>query len=480
MNEIPASVAPQAAAGPPATTPEGVQAPARLRPGDVLRGFSRIRRTSALYGKDHPVIGRLVDDGQRLVESLLRDRPSLTFFIHEETFFADNAMLLEESLQISSLLVEFKKRNILSIEIHRGLQPQELRRFVDMLNIPAADLQRLGGAGAYLGEHGVTHIVAGSVQANPVLPRGGLSVDPHDAYRAGLRVMDELYSQASRATGIDLRKANVVVNSLIDLLTNDQYSLMGTATIKNYDQDTCHHSVNVGILSLFMATRLEFDRDLAYTLGLAALLHDIGKVRVPIEILNKAGKFTAEERDIMQQHPVYGARLLQDLPDRAKLAMVVAFEHHANYDLSGYPRIATKKQQHLLARIVQIVDVFDAATSARRIYRRPMPPEDAIRLIQEGAGTLFDPVLARLFMHAIGLYPVGTLVQLDTGELAVVRQPGKRDAARPSVSVIDPLAPVPTVARAVHLEEEPDRRIVRSRDPIAAGLNPRAYLALSN
>lgn len=468
------------AAGSTAATLEGVQTPARLRPGDVLRGFSRIRRTSALYGKDHPVIDRLVDDAHRLVESLLRDRPSLTFFIHEETFFADNTMLLEESLQISSLLVELKKRDLHFVEIRQGLQPQELRRFVDMLNIPSADLQRLGGAGAYLGERGVMHIVVGSAQANPMLPRGGLSVDPHDAYRAGLRVMDELYSQASRATGIDLRKANVVVNSLIDLLTNDQFSLMGAATIKNYDQDTCHHSVNVGILSLFMATRLEFDRDLAYALGLAALLHDIGKVRVPIEILNKAGKFTAEERDIMQQHPVYGARLLHDLPDRAKLAMVVAFEHHANYDLSGYPRIVTKKRQHLLARIVQIVDVFDAATSARRIYRRPMPPEEAIRFIQEGAGTLFDPVLARVFMHAIGLYPVGTLVQLDTGELAVVRQPGKQDVTRPTVSVIDPLASAPTVARTVNLEEETDRHIVRSRDPVDANLNPGAYLALSN
>jgi putative nucleotidyltransferase with HDIG domain len=317
----------------------------------------------------------------------------------------------------------------------------------------------------------VRHLTAGSAQANPLLPQAELQVEPQDAYRAGLRVMDELYSQAASDSTLNLHRARFIVNSLIDILTKDRFSLMNAALIKNYDANTAHHSVNVGILSLFMASRLAFDRDLTATLGLAALLHDIGKVRIPLEILTKAGKLTDHERQVMQLHPVYGAQMLRSLAGLSRLAMVVAFEHHANYDLSGYPQIVTKTRPHLLARVVQIVDVFDAATTPRRMYRQAQTADDAMRFIIAGTGTLYDPALTRIFTHEMGVYPVGTLVQLDGGDLAVVRQPGRHDPTRPLLSVIDPRASPPEVLFDLNLEENRDRSIVRSVSPTEANVD---------
>ncbi len=449
---------------------------AKRRPAEVLRAFSRIRRTAALYGRQHPVIERLVGDTFHLISTLLADHHPIAIFIHEETFFVDNTILLEDSLQLASLLAEFRRRDILSLEIRRDLERDELWRFTDMLNMPATGLQQHGGVAGYLAEHGVRHIVVGSVQANPLLPHAGVQVEPGDAYRAGLRVMDELYSQATSDSGLNLHKARVIVNSLIDILTKDRLSLMRAALIKNYDADTAHHSVNVGILALFMASRLEFDRDLTATLGLAALLHDIGKVRIPLEILTKAGRLTDAERKIMQQHPVYGAQMLRSLAGLSRLAMVVAFEHHANHDLSGYPRITTKTRPHLLARLVQIVDVFDAATTSRRAYRRAQAPDDAMRSILAGTGTLYDPALTRIFTQEMGVYPVGTLVQLDGGALAVVRQPGQRDPTRPLISVIDPHTSPPAILFDLSLEEHQDRHIVRSVDASEAGVDVAAVV----
>jgi len=474
------SEVPAPATWPWTTIADDLLRPARLRPGAVLRGLSRVWRTTALYGRDHPVVERQVNDLLQILARLFADRPSLMIFVHEETFFVDNTMLLEESVQLSPLLIRLKKRNILSMTISIGLEPRELRSMVALLSMPEDEVQRRGGALAYLAQHDVRHIVVGSGQPTQVLPRAGFQADPRDAYRAGLRVIDELYFQASKDSALHLHKARIVVNSLIDIFAEHKIGLMGAATIKSYDQDTSHHSVNLCILSLFMASRLQLDRTLTSTLGLAALLHDIGKVRVPLEILNKAGKLTDEEWRIMQRHTVYGAQLLHHLAGHPRLAMVVAFEHHANYDLSGYPSITTKERPHLLARIVQIIDSYDAATSARRIYRRPMAPDEIMRFILKGAGTIYDPVLAKAFVHELGVYPVGTLVVLDDGTLAVVRRPGERDAARPVAGVIDPREKTPSILYELNLEERHERHIVRSVDPIDLGMDVTAFMSLAS
>jgi putative nucleotidyltransferase with HDIG domain len=467
--------------GDPSTPPRApIPAPstARARPVEVLRALSRIRRTAALYGREHPVIQRFVSDAFEALSRILVDRPRLAIFVHEDTFFVDDTILLEDSLQLSSLLAEFKRREILSLEIHRGLQSYELRAFVEMLNRRAIDVLQSGGTTAYLKERGVSQIVVSNTQANPITSRGGtIRVDPGDAYRAGLRVMDDLYSQASTDGTFNLRRARVVVDSLVDVLTKDRAGLMQAALIKNYDPNTAHHSVNVAILSLFMASRLQFDAELTTTLGLAALLHDVGKVHVPLEILNKTTALTDEERTIMQQHPVSGAHMLRSLSGTSRLAMVVAFEHHANYDLSGYPRLTTKPRQHQLSRLVQIADVFDAATSSRRVYRRPQAPYEAMRFIVEGAGRFYDPALVRVFVQEMGIFPVGTLVALDGGEFGIVRRPGRLDPRRPHVGIIDSKT-TPRMSRDLDLEREHSRRIIGSVDIADVGIDRAVIEAL--
>jgi putative nucleotidyltransferase with HDIG domain len=451
----------------PVAAPAAPRPPAALpvrgysRPVEVLRALSRIRRTAALYGREHPVILRFAADAFDLISRMLADRPTLAIYVHEDTFFVDDTILLEDSLQLASLLGEFKRREILTLEMHRGLQAQELRAFIEMLNRRAEDVQASGGAAAYLRERGAGHITVSNTQANPLASRGAVvRVEPGDAYRAGLRVMDELYTQASTDGTFSLRRATGVVESLVDVLTKDRASLMQTALIKNYDPNTAHHSMNVAILSLFVASRLQFDRNLKTAIGMAALLHDIGKVQVPREILNKAGTLTDEERLVMQQHPVSGAHMLRGFGGVSALAMVVAFEHHANFDLSGYPRITAKPRQHQFSRLVQIADVFDAATSTRRVYRRPQAPYEAMQFIADGAGRLYDPALVRVFVQELGIYPVGTLVMLDSGEAGIVRRPGRLDPMRPKVGIIDLKAQTPCVMGEANLEKDHSRRIV--------------------
>jgi putative nucleotidyltransferase with HDIG domain len=378
-------------------------------PGEILRLLSRAWRNAALYGAGHRVVLNTMNELHEFLREPLSSRPSIRLFIHADTFFLENRVLLEESLRLYSLLGALKDRQISAIQLDAGVEPGELQHLIHVLNLHAQEVQRLGGADAYLKTYGVQHITVGAaVGAGPGMRAGAegeagpeerkeVKVDPQDAYRAGLRVMDELTYQASANIPLNLGKARVIINYFIDLIHDQSAAMLGIAALKNYDEDTYHHSVNVCMLSLMIGSQLNMDRSLLIPLGLAGLLHDIGKVRVPREIIAKPGTLTPDEEKIVRRHTLYGAHILRELPGPARIAMVVAYEHHANYDLSGYPRITAKEAPYLLTRIVWVADCFDAMTSTRRVYRRPKRPEEALKEILDGAGTLYDPVMAKLF-----------------------------------------------------------------------------------
>lgn len=448
---------------------------AARKPGEVPRALSRARRTVALYGPDHPVAVHALAELFEAVQHFMGERPTVRLVIHEESFFLDNTLLLEESLQLHSLMLELGEREIVVIEFRVGIEPPELGHLITVLNLQAADLQRGGGAAARLEQLGAPHIMLGRTHAvgDHAPPK---TVDPNDVYRAALRAVEELNFRASEQLPAQYRKARLVVTSLIESVARDKLALMAMTALKDHDEETCHHSVHVTILSLMIGAQLGLDRAALSTLGLAALFHDIGKVRIDRALLAKPDEFTPDERDIMRRHTLYGAHLLRELPDQLRLAMVVAFEHHTNYDLSGYPAISAKTAPHLLSRVVQVADFFDAATSSRRAYRRPMLPGDAVRFILESAGKTFDPVVSKVFVQLMGLYPVGSLVELDSGELAVVVSPAEWDVTRPGVRVVTTRAGERVEPYAVDLGMERDRKIVDVWDPAEFGLETSAYL----
>ena len=448
----------------------------RRRPGGVVTGIARAWRSVSLYGGDHPVAGRAVEEAFGTIADQLATRPSLRLFIHEDTFYMGRTVLLEESLHWGALLAEFVDRQVGTIEFQPGIEPWELRRLIEVLSLRPAELERHGGAAAALQRREVRHIIVSRTRPMLADELVQFRVDPRDVYRAGLRVVDNLYHQASRDRPLDLKTAAMIVSSLIDVLTEDRAALLGIAALKLYDEETAHHSVNVAALSLLVGLHLQLDRPAMNTLGLAALLHDIGKVRIPHEVLTKQDPPTSDERDQVRRHPLYGAHLLRTLPGPSRLAMVVAFEHHANYNLSGYPEITMKKAPHPLTRIIQMADFFDAATASLRPDRRSMLPSEAMTFVLERAGGAFDPSLARVFAQVLGRYPVGSVVELTNGEVAVVTRPGDRDTSRPVVKIVADRDSQPVTPRTVNLEEAPEVQIVRALDPTDVSVDVTAHL----
>jgi putative nucleotidyltransferase with HDIG domain len=221
----------------------------------------------------------------------------------------------------------------------------------------------------------------------------------------------------------DIRKLKRLAQKAIHLVIEDESILLGMTMIKNYDEYTFNHSVNVSIYALAMGKRLGFSKKILTELGITALLHDIGKSKIPREILNKPAKLTTEEWEMMRKHPLMGVEIVLNLKQLGEInpRMVVGvFDHHLMNDLSGYPKLFLKKEVSLFGRIIQIADAYDAMTTPRIYKKIPYTPEQALAVMLREKEVHFDPLLLKIFIGLVGIYPLGSLILLNTHELGIV------------------------------------------------------------
>jgi len=218
-----------------------------------------------------------------------------------------------------------------------------------------------------------------------------------------------------------------LLQDIADLVFVDKSILMGSITIRDYDSYTFTHSVNVAIQAICMGHELGLSRQSLVRLGICGLFHDLGKVDIPREIINKPGPLDGSELQKVKRHSLNSVRRLIKLeasPDLLAGIILPPMEHHLGYDLKGYPEVGWTRSLSFFGRIIQICDVFDALTSSR-IYRTiPLSPDRAIGYMLEGSGTVFDPLLLKWFVNMHGVMPVGTVVGLNTGELGLISHGG--------------------------------------------------------
>jgi len=227
-----------------------------------------------------------------------------------------------------------------------------------------------------------------------------------------------------------------VAGTIVDSVLNREYHLMDMMEIKSYDNYTYSHSLNVGVLSTMIASELEFPRSQLESIALCALMHDIGKIDIPIEIINKDGPVTDSEFDIIKTHPQKGVERLRKCFNISHEVLCGIQSHHEKMDGSGYPSNYGGNRIPLFGRILAIADVYDALTS-HRSYRKAWHPKEAIEYIIAGSDSQFDCDLVHIFMHLICAYPAGTIVKLSDGSTAVVEKNHSENVFRPSVRLLE-------------------------------------------
>ena len=242
-------------------------------------------------------------------------------------------------------------------------------------------------------------------------------------YGYAIHSLEEIAQKVSANKKAGIKKTLRMVHKMIDMVIDDMDMFLGLSTIRDYDDYTFTHSLNVAILSMCLGHKIGLSKTSLETLGLSALFHDLGKIDVPKEILNKPGRLDDRELKEMKNHSLYSVRriiLLKAAQTKKAQFLLAPFEHHLKYDLSGYPQTPREKPISLFGRIIAIADVFDAITAAR-IYRPfTITPDRALGIMLEGSGRDFDPILLKFFINMVGVYPVGTVLRLDNDELGLV------------------------------------------------------------
>jgi HD-GYP domain-containing protein (c-di-GMP phosphodiesterase class II) len=340
------------------------------------------------------------------------------------------------NLALAFLCSEWNRRGIQCVRFLPTVDPAEVAAFatafleVDLTRPKPAD--RFIAAVAVAGVTGIVLERREDVEEEPVVLEERRE-SAMRAYLRGLRAFKEVLRFEGFRDRAKVLRARRAVQALVDRFLEDESAVLALAQIRGYDVKLFHHSLNVAIYALALGQGIGMSRRQLGALGLAALFHDLGKTVAP-----PGG---AQSPDAIPRHPERGALLILEggtAQEGMLKAAIAAYEHHARHDRTGFPPIG--HDLHVVSRIVAIADSYEALTSSRDYRDAPYTSHDALAHLRTKAGTHFDPLLLKVFTRALGTYPVGSMVELDSGELAVVTErPGDAgDVDRPQVRVVRP------------------------------------------
>jgi HD-GYP domain-containing protein (c-di-GMP phosphodiesterase class II) len=469
--------------------PEG-----QLRHGGraLLLAIYTALRSLKLYPVENATVQKALDDLETAARALLAVESDLELRLAGDFIFVNATRLrleLDNYASFSHILAVLRAFDIGALRIHSTANRREWQILLSLL----LSLSERGQAEERF-EELFARLDAGQVKGLEIEHATQHDPDAEQAkeaakrvYAQGVAVTKDVITGVRLGRATSVKKVKRAVQLIVDQVLNNETSVVGLTTIRDYDEYTFTHSVNVCIFSVALGKKLGFPRIQLYDLGMTALLHDVGKARVPVTILNKTTGLDEQEWRIMQAHPwlgavtLFGMRAHDETPYRS---ILVAHEHHMKTDLSGYPKTIRPRELGIFSRIVAVADGFDAATTRRSYQTVPIEPDQVLREMWENPKRGYDRVLVKALINLIGVYPVGTCVILDTFEIGIVAatNPDGQQLNRPLVriAVNTDGAVVPPPGELVSLTEQDEtgsfrRSIVKVTTPSRYGLTVGDY-----
>ena len=439
----------------------------------VLKGMN-------FYPAAHPSIVQPLTELVATVEDLLREQ-EVHFGITDGVLYFGDYLFVRPTPPVAELATVLAARGIDAITLRKGVTLEQFSRFVAL----AADRKSTAGpiAAALLAEGIETIRINGITRqeesGEPADQSDEVRYDPRTAYNQALTAVKGVWKDIQRGRIPNSAEVIVVVDTMVEMAIQDPSTLLCLSMIKDYDNYTFTHCVNVGVLSLALAASLGSSRETLRDTGVAGMLHDIGKIRIDKNILNKPGKLDAAEFEQIKKHSEFGAKIVEKMEGLNDVIATAVLGHHIRYNRNGYPEWAQQLPFSELAGIIAVCDTYDAITTLRS-YKLPLTPKAAVDILRKISGAELNGYLVERFVEMMGDFPVGTLVRLDTNELAVVFRPNPLDSRAPTVKIIIDAAgeflDEPRIERLAQDGQPRYSAIVAVANPLTRNIDPARYL----
>jgi len=400
--------------------------------------FSGAVKGMAFYPASHPSIRQPMLELDKILAQVFGRVPEVSWGIIDGAMFFEEHLFINPSTAVADLTNRMMEKDVGRVIVSAGLTFDELQNFIRLFSAKVAGFDALSGS---MKQEGISRI--------RVVRQGEESfVTPEEEPDEQEGESDHLVTYGQALTAIrgicrDIERGRIpssapvikVVDRMVGITMQEPSILVGLTMIKDYDNYTFNHCVNVGILSMALGASLGMDTMSVKSLGIAGELHDIGKTMIPKKILNKPGKLSSDEYGEMKRHAELGAKIIREMDGLDPHIAQIVLGHHLHFNRNGYPEWAQKLPFNNMIDIVAIADTYDAITTLR-VYQHPINPRAALSEMQKLSGTFLDGTLVGAFVEMMGKYPVGTLVRLDTNEVAVVYRPNPLDEESPMVRIL--------------------------------------------
>jgi HD-GYP domain-containing protein (c-di-GMP phosphodiesterase class II) len=442
----------------------------------ILTRLHGLLRSIRLYDVSNQALIDQIDDLMGLLARAIEGE--LVIVAMGQCFYLNGTRLRAGPSQVplfEALTREFEKRQVGGLRFLEGVVADEVAAFVQLMH-DSNDPARAGAFGDSMAAAGLIHIAPVTLEE-----LGALSQEFEDAaqdddrsergrakqtYHRAVRGTRAVIERTARTGKPPIRRVKRVVQPIVDSIMKSEYSIVGLTALRDHDEYTYAHCVNVSVLSIAIGQQLGLSRTDLANLGVAALLHDVGKITIPAQVLAKPGRFEEDEWRIMRRHPIEGLKIVARMPGLSSLtlnAMQVCLQHHLDFVNGGYPKIDRPYTHSTFARIVAVADCFDAMTGHRAYRRRPFTGFEALQQLLGRERERFDPAALWALVRTIGLYPAGTIMLTPSGYMVLSVSPNSADPARPHCTVLsrpDGTMPMDTEA-AMWQPMPPDESVAR-------------------
>jgi putative nucleotidyltransferase with HDIG domain len=411
-----------------------------LDPLPLLKGLASLRKLTGMYPPGHPAIAQKLGELDSTVQRHLRQSDVLRIDVIHGDAHLDGLSFRHDSDANSRIIQELSGLGIDSIHITKGISPDELLALSTFL----WELKDAAGGppmSHQLAARGIRHVSLARLVALDTRWRAEQWADaPKDvydpAYAESLDLMQQTFEQVQEGRELKLATIRHIVELLIHKVAGSSAALAQILAVKLYENLTYCHSVNVATLSLLIARQIGFDERTTAAIGEAALLHDIGKTRIPLDVIRKPGALDKRERALMESHTTFGAEILVEVDGLRPLTPTVALEHHRGVKGSGYPELGDRVP-HFMSQLVSVADIYEAITGART-YQEPGQPEQACLVLARLAGGKLNSALVKAFVAAVTFFPVGSVVRTSRDETGVVIATNASEPLHPVIALVAP------------------------------------------